>query len=97
MFFRLIRRLEAEGRIGSGLTFRGLRHTAGKMLDEAGCDTRTIGVVLGDRSEVMARHYSEEGDRRRRGGGDQEARAETNQKMNRVERNGFAVGGGGIA
>jgi hypothetical protein len=36
------------------------------MLDEAGCDTRTIAAVLGHRSEVMARHYSEEGDRRRR-------------------------------
>jgi integrase len=66
MFFRLVRRLQAEGKVGPGLTFHGLRHTAGKMLDEAGCDTSTIGVVLGHRSEVMARHYSQEGDRRRR-------------------------------
>jgi integrase len=66
MFFRLIRRLEAEGKVGPGLTFHGLRHTAGKLLDEAGCDTRTIAAVLGQRSEAMARHYSEEGDRRRR-------------------------------
>jgi len=66
LFFRLIRKLESEGKIGPGLTFHGLLHTAGKMLDEAGCDTRTIAAVLGQRSEVMARHYSEEGDRRRR-------------------------------
>jgi integrase len=66
LFFRLIRKLEAQDKIGPGLTFHGLRHTAGKMLDEAGCDTRTIAAVLGHRSEAMARHYSEEGDRRRR-------------------------------
>lgn len=66
LFFRLIRKLEVQGKVGAGLTFHGLRHTAGKMLDEAGCDTRTIAAVLGQRSEAMARHYSEEGDRRRR-------------------------------
>jgi integrase len=66
LFFRLIRRLGAEGKVGPGLTFHGLRHTAGKLLDEAGCDTRTIAAVLGQRSEVMARPYSNEGDRRRR-------------------------------
>jgi integrase len=66
LFFRLIRKLEAESKVAPGLTFHGLRHTAGKMLDEAGCDTRTIAAVLGHRSEAMARHYSEEGDRRRR-------------------------------
>jgi len=66
MFFRLIRKLKAEGKVGAGLTFHGLRHTAGKMLDEAGCDTRTIAAVLGQRSEAMARHYSDEGDRKRR-------------------------------
>jgi integrase len=66
MFFRLIRKLERDGEVGPKLTFHGLRHTAGKMLDEAGCDTRTIAAVLGHRSEVMARLYSEEGDRRRR-------------------------------
>lgn len=66
LFFRLIRKLEAEGKVAPGLTFHGLRHTAGKMLDEAGCDTRTIAAALGQRSEAMARHYSEEGDRRRR-------------------------------
>jgi integrase len=65
-FFRLIKRLEAAGKVGPGLTFHGLRHTAGKVLDELGCDTRTIAAVLRQRSEAMARHYSEEGDRRRR-------------------------------
>jgi integrase len=66
MFFRLVRQLQAEGKVGPGLTFHGLRHLTGKLLDEAGCDTRTIAAVLGQRSEAMARHYSEEGDRRRR-------------------------------
>src|SRR5262249_23667903 len=66
LFFRLIKKLEEAGQVGPGLTFHGLRHTAGKMLADVGCDTRRIATVLGHRSEVMARHYSEEEDRRRR-------------------------------
>lgn len=64
-FFRLLRRLEAEKKIGPDLTFHGLRHTVGTALAEAGCDTATIAAVLGHRSEVMARHYSQEATRKR--------------------------------
>ena len=39
---KLIRRLEAAGEIGKGLTFHGLRHTVGKRLADAGCDGRDI-------------------------------------------------------
>ncbi|HEV2551253.1 MAG TPA: tyrosine-type recombinase/integrase [Stellaceae bacterium] len=49
-----------------GLTFRGLRHTVGKKLAEAGCDARTIAAVLGHQTEDMARHYAKQEDARRR-------------------------------
>lgn len=51
--------LEAEGLIGPGLTIHGLRHTVGTMLAEAGADLDTIRRVLGQKSIVMAQHYSE--------------------------------------
>lgn len=65
-FFKLIRQLRAEGLVGPGLTFHGLRHTCGTWLAEAGADTRTIAAWLGQKSENMARHYSEQEDTRRR-------------------------------
>jgi integrase len=66
MFFRLVRRLEKEGRVGPDLTFHGLRHTAGKVLGDLGTDLRTIAALLGHKTEAMAAHYSQEADRRRR-------------------------------
>lgn len=66
-FFKLIRRLETQGKVRPGLTFHGLRHTLGDALADAGCDTRTIAAVLGI-TEEMARHYSRGADRRRRAG-----------------------------
>jgi integrase len=65
-FGELIKRLEAQGRVGPGLTFHGLRHTAGKILGDAGVDARTIAVLLGQKSISMAIHYSEGADRKRR-------------------------------
>jgi integrase len=65
-FRTLILRLEAEGKIAPGLTFHGLRHTAGKRLADLGADPRTIAAMLGHKSLKMAIHYSEEADRRRR-------------------------------
>lgn len=78
-FFALLRRLESEGKVGTGLTFHGLRHTLGALLDDAGADTRTIAAVLGHRSEAMARHYSQAGDARRR-------TADGMKKIERLER-----------
>lgn len=65
-FHTLILRLERQGRVQPGLTFHGLRHTAGKQLADLGCDPRTIATMLGQRSLTMAIHYSEEVDRRGR-------------------------------
>jgi integrase len=64
-FRTLILRLEGDGGIGDGLTFRGLRHTAGKTLADLGADPRAILALLGQRSLSMAIHYSQEADRRR--------------------------------
>ena len=65
-FFKLLKKLRADGAIGDGLTFHGLRHTVGKALAEVGCDARTIASVLGQQSEAAARIYADEEDRRKR-------------------------------
>lgn len=61
-FFRLIRTLEAAGRVADGLTFHGLRHTAATQMRRLGFDTRTIADMLGQETEGMAAHYSREAD-----------------------------------
>lgn len=66
MFFRLVRRLETGGKVRPGLTFHGLRHTAGRLLADRGADPRTIAALLGHRTLQMAAHYSEEADRKKR-------------------------------
>ena len=65
-FFKLIRRLEAEGKIGEGLTFHGLRHTVAVALADAGCDTRTIMAITGHKAESMAALYTKGADTKRR-------------------------------
>jgi len=55
-------RLEAEGRIGRGLTLYGLRHTVAVILREAGHDERTIADALGQKTIEMARHYAKGAD-----------------------------------
>jgi len=62
---KLLKRLEADGIVEPGLTFHGLRHTAGTMLADAGCDSRMIQSVLGLKTERMAAHYTQEADRLR--------------------------------
>ncbi len=54
--------LEAESKIGPGLTIHGLRHTVATILREEGFDDRTIADVLGQKTEHMARHYSRDAD-----------------------------------
>ena len=66
MFFGLVRRLTAAGKVRPGLTFHGLRHTAGKALADRCCDPRTIAALLGQKTLQMAAHYSEEADRKKR-------------------------------
>ena len=62
-FFKLIRKLQADGRVEPGLTFHGLRHTLGKLVMEAGGAKEDIGLILGDRSMAMATYYSREHDK----------------------------------
>lgn len=52
-------KLEAEGKVGPGLTIHGLRHTLGGLLADAGCDLDTIRRVLGQKTLTMAQLYSE--------------------------------------
>jgi integrase len=65
-FFKLIRRLKVDGKVAPGLTFHGLRHTAGTMMADAGCDQRDIQAILGHASSRMTEHYTKGADRRRR-------------------------------
>jgi integrase len=62
-FFKLIRQLYAEGKVGRGLTFHGLRHTLGKLVMETGGSKEDISLILGDRSLSMANFYSREHDK----------------------------------
>jgi integrase len=54
-----------RGRVRPGLTFHGLRSTAGKVPADPGADVRAIQAMLGHRSTAMAIHYSNEADRKR--------------------------------
>jgi hypothetical protein len=58
--------LEAQGNVGPGLTFHGLRHTAGNRSTRPAATRARSPPCSGQPSEAMARHYSDEGDRRRR-------------------------------
>jgi site-specific recombinase XerC len=55
-------RLEREGRVQSGLTLYGLRHTMAGILREMGRDERTIADALGQKGTSMARHYARRAD-----------------------------------
>ena len=61
-FIKAVARLEANGQVGAGLTFHGLRHTVGTLLVEAGCDIDTVRRWLGQKTLAMAIHYSETAD-----------------------------------
>ncbi|MGF7160155.1 integrase [Rhodoligotrophos appendicifer] len=56
-------KLEREGKVESGLTLKGLRHTVATILAEIGYDNRAIADVLGQKTEAMAAHYSRRADR----------------------------------
>ena len=65
-FFKLVKRLEREGKVKPGLTFHGLRHTMGKLVIEAGGSKEDVGMILGDRSSAMAEFYSREHEKKGR-------------------------------
>jgi integrase len=58
-FNKAMRRLEGDGKVGTGLTFHGLRHTVGTMLIEAGVELDIVRRWLGQKTLAMAIHYSE--------------------------------------
>jgi hypothetical protein len=58
-FNKAMKRLEGEGKIGTGLTFHGLRHTVGTLLIEAGVELDIVRRWLGQKTLAMAIHYSE--------------------------------------
>ena len=61
-FGKAIERLEKAGTVQPGLTMHGLRHTLGTRLREAGADLDDIRRILGQKTLVMAQHYSETAD-----------------------------------
>jgi integrase len=63
---KMMRALEAEGKIGRGCTFHGLRHDVATRLAEAGCSAEDIAAVLGQKSSRIAAHYADKADRSRR-------------------------------
>ena len=65
-FRKQLKRLEGQGRLKSGLTFHGLRHTVASVLAENGISLEDIAAVLGQKSSQMAKHYSQEADRSKR-------------------------------
>lgn len=65
-FFKLLRRLEEEGKIPGGLTFHGLRHTIGSEISENGFDDRTVADALGQSTEKQAAHYTRGANLRRK-------------------------------
>jgi integrase len=65
-FRKMLRALEAEGKIGQGCTFHGFRHDVATRLAEAGCSAEDIAAVLGQKSSRIAAHYADKADRSRR-------------------------------
>jgi integrase len=65
-FFKLLGKRERAGKVKQGLAFHGLRHTAGKLVIEAGGSRTDVGMLLGDRSEAMAVFYSQEHEKKER-------------------------------
>lgn len=55
---RLKKKLEALGKVNSGLTMKGLRHTMATSLREAGLSEREISDLLAQKSPAMGLHYS---------------------------------------
>lgn len=64
-FFKMIRDLEAQKKIGHGLTFHGLRHTVGTRLADAGADDFTIQTILGHKTAAMAQNYRRDASKKR--------------------------------
>jgi integrase len=57
--------MASAGKVGSGLTLHGLRHTAGKVIADGGGTLRAIQGALQHKSTRMALYYSEHADKKR--------------------------------
>jgi integrase len=66
VFQRLRDPLESEGKIGTDLTFHGLRHRVATKLTDAGADAETIAAVTGHKSVAMVKNYNESRDKKKR-------------------------------
>lgn len=67
MLWKLIHRLEVAGAVMPGLTFHGLRHTAATALADLGASPHEIAAMLGQKTLIMAAHYSAEANREKLG------------------------------
>jgi integrase len=65
MLTKLLDKLEKDGKVEPGLTFHGLRHTAGKQLAEMAL-TRTTARLLGHKTLVMVALYSDQAEKKGR-------------------------------
>ncbi len=65
-FYKLIKKLEAEDKVGKGLTFHGLRHTTSTMIADADGDTRDIMSVTGHKTESVVAIYTASANQKKR-------------------------------
>lgn len=63
-FFKLVRKLTAEGKLSPGCTFHGLRHTIGAHAANQGSSDRQVAAAIGDRSPAMAQIYARDAERK---------------------------------
>lgn len=64
-FFHLTRRLRAEGRVGEGLSFHGLRHLLATEIINAGGTSHAARSVLGHSQPGMTERYARQFDRQK--------------------------------
>jgi len=57
VFFKAMKELESEKKVGIGLTYHGLRHTVGTKLAELGASDVEIQDTLGHRTATQAQRY----------------------------------------
>lgn len=62
-FFKLVRKLVAEGKMQPGCTFHGLRHTIASSARNDGESESRVAAAIGDRSPAMAQIYGRDADR----------------------------------
>lgn len=64
ILWNLVKKLEREGLVKSGLCFHGLRHALGAALYDLGLDREARKAALGHRSDAASAVYERDGNRR---------------------------------